>query len=444
MSLMKYRKEYEKLKGQAGGAAAAGTVDKDYQRSLATFQGTLRSFQNSTQRLGIAVGTALLPPMTKLAEIITPVVEGIADFGSKNPALMTGIVLVGGALAGLVVALPIIAGVVSAFGTLGAAITAAGGAGVLFGGVIAAITGPVGIAVLAIIGIGLAFKAAYDKIEWFRTAVNGWASGLMQVFSGIGQFIANTWGLIVGIFTGDTKKIESSFAGIGAAVQTIFGGIGRIAQAVWSGVLNGALAVVRGIGSAFMAIPSVLGNIFRGLVTLANLAFSQIVSVIKRHALAILGIFAPIPAMIIRLFTSSGIGQRVISSIIEGLKAKAGALFGWIGGAWAKIKSMVGPGEGSPAAGSTPPGRATGGGVRAGQPYVVGERRRELFVPGMDGAIIPRIARPVAAGGGVTINAPVTIHAAGGNAMEIRDQVRSAFEDLMAMASGAYRVALND
>lgn len=445
MSLMKYRKEYEKLKGQAGGAAAAGTVDKDYQRSLATFQGTLASFQNSTQRLGIAVGTALLPPMTKLAEIITPVVEGIADFGSKNPALMTGIVLVGGALAGLVIALPIIAGVVSAIGTLGAAITAAGGAGAVFGGVMAAITGPIGLTVLAIVGIGAALVAAYNRFGWFRNAINTWANGMKQVFSGLGQFISNTWGLIVGVFTGDTAKIQTSFAGIGTAVQTIFGGMGRAAQAVWAGIIAGAGAVVRGIGAAFMALPSVLGNIFRGLVTLANLAFTQIVSAIKRHALAIVGIFAPIPALIIRLFTNGGIGQRIITSIIEGLKAKFGALVGWVRGAWSNISSIFGGGGGAaPAAGPTPPGRATGGGVRAGQPYVVGERRRELFVPGMDGAIIPRIARPVAAGGGVTINAPVTIHAAGGNAMEIRDQVRSAFEDLMAMASGAYRVALND
>ena len=80
----------------------------------------------------------------------------------------------------------------------------------------------------------------------------------------------------------------------------------------------------------------------------------------------------------------------------------------------------------------------------AGQPYIVGERRRELFVPGMDGAIIPRVARPVTAGGGVTIHAPVTINAAGGDAMAIRDQVRAAFEDLIARAYGDYRVALND
>lgn len=37
------------------------------------------------------------------------------------------------------------------------------------------------------------------------------------------------------------------------------------------------------------------------------------------------------------------------------------------------------------------PGRAAGGPVRAGHAYVVGERRPELFVPDVDGQIIPRV-----------------------------------------------------
>lgn len=37
------------------------------------------------------------------------------------------------------------------------------------------------------------------------------------------------------------------------------------------------------------------------------------------------------------------------------------------------------------------PGRAGGGHVNAGQPYVVGERRPELFVPSQSGSIVPRI-----------------------------------------------------
>ena len=347
MSLMKYRKEYEKLKAESGGKAAAGTVDKDYQRSLATFQGTLSSFQNSAQRLGIAVGNALLPPLTRLAEIITPVVEGIADFGSKNQWLMTGIVLVGGALAGLVVALPIIAGVISAITTIGTAITAASPIIAGLGTVFVLLAAPIGIAVAAIAAV---------------------AAGAFLVI--------RNWQPISGFFAGLWQKVVS---------------------------------IVQTVGPKILAV------------------------------------MTPLPTQIIRLFTGSGIGQRIITSIIDGLKAKFSALVGWVRGAWSNISSIFGGGGGAaPAAGPTPPGRATGGSVRAGMPYVVGERRRELFVPGMDGAIIPRIARPVAAGGGVTINAPVTIHAAGGNAMEIRDQVRAAFEDLMAMASSGYRVALND
>lgn len=355
MSLMKYRKEYAKLKAEAGGAAAAGTVDKDFERSLKTFQGTLTSFQNSAQRVGIAVGNALLPPLTKLAEVITPLAEGVGNFAQSNQWLMTGIVMIGGALAGLVLVLPLIAGVVSAVTTLTAAFPALLGIGT----VIAVAGGPITAIVAGVVLLGVAIHS-----------------------------LVKNWGAVSNAIT------------------------------QW---FNYSLGVIRSWA------PKVLAFMF------------------------------PIPAMIIRLFTRANIGQNIITSIIDGLKARAAALFGWIGGAVSRIGQIVGGGSSTPPAapapgvgsvggiyGTQPPGRAVGGPVRAGQPYVVGERRRELFVPGMDGAIIPRIARPVTGGGGVTIHAPVTINAAGGDAMTIREQVRMAFEDLIARAYGDYRVALND
>ena len=222
-------------------------------------------------------------------------------------------------------------------------------------------------------------------------------------------------------------------------------------------------------------------SLFQRLIT-------QLIQGFARFGPGILAIISPIPGMIIGLFTRSGIGQRIIGTIIDGLKARAGALFSWVGGAVSRIGSMIGGGGGGEGSGggaaATPPGRAVGGSVRAGFPYVVGERRRELFVPGFNGAIIPRIARPITAGAmaallsagpgaalaaapaaqqvaqapvslqaprarrasaPLTINAPVTIHAGGSaDAMEISRQVQLAFVDIQREIESAHRVLLND
>ena len=453
MSLMKYRKEYEKLKADAGGAAAAGTVDKDFQRSLATFQGTLTSFQNSAQRLGIAVGNSLLPPLTRMAEVITPIAEGIASWVAANPGLATGITVIAGGLAGLVVALPIIAGVISAIGTIGtawAALTAAFPIIAGIGTVIAVLAGPITLIVGAIIGIGVAFTIAYQKVEWFRVGVDAAVAGIRAGFGGFITYLQGAWTFTVGVFTGDIQKIQAGFA------QAIAG-----IQAMWSGW-------------------------FGWITTMFSSVVPKLVAFFAQLGPGILGIISPIPGQIINLFTSSGIGQRIITSIIDGLKAQAGALFSWVGGAISRIGSMVGGGGGGDTgtgAAATPPGRAIGGPVRAGMPYIVGERRRELFVPGLDGAIIPRIARPLTAGAmaamlsmqpgmamaaptgaqtvqppvtlqaprprraapPITINAPVTINAgATADAMEISRQVQLAFVDIQREIESAHRVLLND
>ena len=54
-------------------------------------------------------------------------------------------------------------------------------------------------------------------------------------------------------------------------------------------------------------------------------------------------------------------------------------------------------------------GRASGGPVRAGEAYVVGEKRPELFVPNRSGRIVPRVPAGFGSGGQVTVqvNAPV-------------------------------------
>jgi hypothetical protein len=66
-------------------------------------------------------------------------------------------------------------------------------------------------------------------------------------------------------------------------------------------------------------------------------------------------------------------------------------------------RALLRLGETKPAGGGTadtPPGRASGGPVAAGQAYIVGEHRPELFVPNTDGAILPYVPAGAGRGGG--------------------------------------------
>ena len=53
------------------------------------------------------------------------------------------------------------------------------------------------------------------------------------------------------------------------------------------------------------------------------------------------------------------------------------------------------------------PGRASGGPVRVGNPYIVGERGPELFVPGASGSIIPNHGMGGGAVYNITVNGAV-------------------------------------
>jgi hypothetical protein len=57
--------------------------------------------------------------------------------------------------------------------------------------------------------------------------------------------------------------------------------------------------------------------------------------------------------------------------------------------------------------------RAEGGPVAAGQPYIVGERGPEWFVPNQAGTVLPNGTAP---GGSTTINTSIAIDARGADA----------------------------
>lgn len=82
---------------------------------------------------------------------------------------------------------------------------------------------------------------------------------------------------------------------------------------------------------------------------------------------------------------------------------------------------------------TAPTGKAVGGSVQAGQPYMVGERGQELFVPSQSGSIIPN--GKLQSGGGVTVNQ--TINVSTGVSQTVRSEIVNLMPQIAAHAKAA-------
>ena len=133
--------------------------------------------------------------------------------------------------------------------------------------------------------------------------------------------------------------------------------------------------------------------------------------------------------------------KSVVDSLIKMLiqkyivDAAFGAITGFFGGSGT---SPVAGGKPSvpvmSSAGSRPMSpRAIGGSVQAGQPYMVGERGQEMFVPNQSGSIIPN--NQLNGGGTVVVNQ--TINISTGVAQTVRAEVAGMMPQIAAAAKGA-------
>ncbi|MBO8406797.1 phage tail tape measure protein [Pseudomonas aeruginosa] len=75
----------------ADSTAYAGSMNKEYAARAATTQNNLQLLQNRVTRLGISVGSALLPPFNDFMGTIGPVISGVSELAAANPWLVKGI-----------------------------------------------------------------------------------------------------------------------------------------------------------------------------------------------------------------------------------------------------------------------------------------------------------------------------------------------------------------
>jgi len=139
-----------------------------------TAAGQMDALQARIGDLKESIGAALIPMLTNIVEKIKPIIDKIIDWGEKNPKLAQTIIMITAILGGLMMVLGpilmVLPGIIAAVPILGA--------------VFAALTGPIGLAiaaVVALIAIGVLLHKNWDKIKEGMAAV--W-EGIKGIFRG--------------------------------------------------------------------------------------------------------------------------------------------------------------------------------------------------------------------------------------------------------------------
>jgi len=196
-------------------------------------KGTSRQFAKMKEKistLGITIGQKLLPIITPLIEKISSIVTKIGDWMEQNPGLTRTILIIVGALGGLMVVLGpilmILPGIIAALPVLGIAF--------------AALLGPVGIAIAAIaalIAIGVLVWKNWDTIK----------EKAKQIWKAICDFFENVWTKIKDIFSKHWRTILAILfpvVGIPILIAQNWGKIVEVVKGIFDKVKDVVAAAV--------------------------------------------------------------------------------------------------------------------------------------------------------------------------------------------------------
>lgn len=195
-----------------------------------TMGSKLKMLKNTFINFARTIGDAVAPIVSFLADKLTGLFEHLQGTSNATKIAIAAFTLLGVAIPPLIVATGVLAhsivGISEAMKLLndtkgGAKFFSLFNGGIkgvlpniaqlltkipLIGGLMTALTGPVGIAVAAIAGIGTAFVVAYKKSETFRNIVNAVINPVKNAFIGLWNVIKQFGAGIKAVFSNDTGK----------------------------------------------------------------------------------------------------------------------------------------------------------------------------------------------------------------------------------------------
>jgi len=398
---------------------SGGTAKKVADQQMKGLAGTMTRLKSATEGLAISFGELILPVIEKLANFVIGLVTAWTNLdGGIKIAILTFATLAA---------------------TLGPLIALLG-----------AIASPIGLAVIAIATLAAGFVYVVDNLEAFKerfSDIGWWQNAIIQMLQWFIQF--NPLSLLLDGFNEildffgrekitnpfdemvdgleklkvETKTYKNEFGSFGEAVsnaadkaKSALGGIGAVigfgggsgsessgesgessgeggeesGGEEGGGTLTGALTVVKGKFDGLIASSKEFGV---AMVSDFAAGMGQAIASGQKFGQAFKQIFADMLKQIIALIVQAAI-LAALFAMIPGLGAASGFKAGAMG-----FKDIL--------SGSLQ-GRASGGPVAGGTPYMVGENGPELFMSNTGGNIVPNHAL----GGGGRLQGQFTLSGA--------------------------------
>lgn len=300
-------------------SSAGGAVDELAQRRLSGLAGVLKRATATLENAAVSIGEQLAPALTKVWNALEPVVVAFTNLPAP---VMAGILGFAGLLAVAGPLLVVVSSLITAVSTVGTAIAAAGG-------IMAILTGPVGLTVLAI-------------------------AGLIALFIALGDTMKPVYDFVGGAFSG-------AFAILSAAIKPIWDGL----VALWD-AFKMLVGILQPVFVLFMALAGLPLLVFLAPLIAAVWAFGQafkfVANVVKMAVDGWRMLFGVVGDFFKMIDDAMGGPIQAMIKTIGDLVGK------FTGGAKVEVQGTPGtPGTPAiPALGGTPAGTAAGAGAAAG------------------------------------------------------------------------------
>ena len=369
--------------------------------------GAAEKLKNPMDVLGIQIGNlsenigqAFAPAINSALEAMIQLITRFSDWAVQNPNLIATIAAVSLGLFGLL----------AVVGTLGLAIPVLTTGFIALGGVFSAVgiavgmlAAPVGIAIGVIAGLVAIGKLLYDN--WDQISI------FAQIaWTNIGNSISAAMNSAGAVVTATLQLMQTVFW---TCVDFIIGAWASLLDFLVPGWDTALVKLWTATVGKFEMIKSTISQYVMQIIEWFTQRFAEFTDAWSKTWDNVKDVFTntwnAVKSVADTVFKSIGDGINLLMGPINNLidlcnkaialaQSVSSAVGAVVGGAVSSIINR----------GSSITGKASGGSVTGGSPYIVGENGPELFVPGRSGSIVPNGSLIGAGAGGMNITINVS------------------------------------